>query len=114
MRYVGMILTLACAAAVLVAQERAEEGPTNDKAQKTSLQKLDRAMENQQLTAIEFLAHVTAREAAVGRYQEALQYLHDRKPEAALDVFKKADKQDGGRCLGCQRKMVKYGMELRG
>jgi hypothetical protein len=34
-----------------------------------SLQKLDRAMENQQFTAIEFLAHVTAREAAVGRYQ---------------------------------------------
>ena len=26
-------------------------------------------MENQQFTAIEFLAHVTAREAAVGRYQ---------------------------------------------
>jgi len=70
-----MILTLAYPAAVLVAQERAEEGLTNNKAQKT--------------------------------YQEALQYLHDRKPEAALDVFKKADKQDGRHCLGCQRKMVK-------
>ena len=29
-------------------------------------------MENQQLTAIEFLAHVTAREAAVGRYKGTL------------------------------------------
>jgi thiol-disulfide isomerase/thioredoxin len=39
--------------------------------------------------------------------------LHDRRPDAALDAFKKADKQDGGHCLSCQRQMVKYGMELR-
>src|SRR5437879_2406328 len=33
--------------------------------------------------------------------------------DAALDSFKKADKQDGGHCLRCQKKMIKYGMELR-
>src|SRR5215472_3023132 len=63
-----------------VAQERTDEGPTNEKAQKT--------------------------------YKEALEYLHDGRPDAALDAFKKADKQDGGHCLGCQRQMVKYGMAL--
>ena len=80
MRVAGIILTLACAAAVLLAQEKADEGPTNPKAQKT--------------------------------YREALEYVRERRPDAALDAFKKADKQDGGHCLGCQRQMVKYGMEL--
>ena len=32
--------------------------------------------------------------------------------EEALDKFKKADKQDGGHCLACQKKMLKYGAEL--
>ena len=31
----------------------------------------------------------------------------------ALDDFKKADKQDGGRCRACQRQMVKYGIKLQ-
>jgi len=31
---------------------------------------------------------------------------------AALDCFKKADKQDDEHCLACQKKMIKYGMEL--
>jgi thiol-disulfide isomerase/thioredoxin len=31
---------------------------------------------------------------------------------AALDSFKKADKQDDGHCLACQKKMIKYGIEL--
>ena len=31
---------------------------------------------------------------------------------AALDSFKKADKQDDGHCLICQKKMIKYGIEL--
>jgi len=31
---------------------------------------------------------------------------------AALDGFKKADKQDDGHCLACQKKMIKYGIEL--
>jgi thiol-disulfide isomerase/thioredoxin len=30
-----------------------------------------------------------------------------------LEAFKKADKQDGGHCIICQEKMVKYGMALR-
>jgi len=34
-------------------------------------------------------------------------------PGLALDNFKKADKQDGGHCRECQRKMVKLGVELR-
>src|SRR5260370_23308309 len=32
---------------------------------------------------------------------------------AAVDSFKKEDKQDGGQCLGWQRRMNKYGVELR-
>jgi thiol-disulfide isomerase/thioredoxin len=32
---------------------------------------------------------------------------------AALDDFKKADKQDGGRCLGCQKSMIRYGLKLQ-
>ena len=39
--------------------------------------------------------------------------MHDRNTEAALDDFKKADKQDGGHCKACQRKMMKYGIEFR-
>lgn len=46
-------------------------------------------------------------------YREAFEYLKKRMPESALDSFKKADKQDGGRCLACQQKMIKYGIELR-
>lgn len=51
-------------------------------------------------------------EKAQKTYQEALKYVNRGMIEAALDSFKKADKQDGGRCLTCQRKMIKYGMEL--
>jgi thiol-disulfide isomerase/thioredoxin len=46
-------------------------------------------------------------------YSEALEYLKKRMPESALDDFKKADKQDGGHCLACQKKMIKYGVDLR-
>ena len=53
------------------------------------------------------------REKAQKTYKEASEYLHRRMTEAALECFKKADKQDGGHCLSCQKKMVKYGMELR-
>ena len=31
---------------------------------------------------------------------------------AAVDEFKKADKQDGGHCHPCQKQMIKYGAEL--
>lgn len=45
-------------------------------------------------------------------YKEALQLLHERQPLFALGSFKKADKQDGGHCLACQKQMIKYGLEL--
>src|SRR5207253_4595127 len=34
------------------------------------------------------------------------------KAEWALDDFNKADKQDGGHCLACQKQMIKLGKEL--
>jgi outer membrane protein assembly factor BamD (BamD/ComL family) len=52
-------------------------------------------------------------EKAKKAYREAFEYLHQRRTEAALEGFKKADKQDGGRCMPCQRKVIQYGMELR-
>ncbi len=52
-------------------------------------------------------------EKAQKTYKEASQYLQRRMTDAALDSFKKADKQDGTHCLPCQKKMIKYGMELR-
>jgi len=57
------------------------DGPTNEKAQKT--------------------------------YKHALEYVAQRNHPFALDEFKKADKQDGGHCLGCEHRMIKYGVELR-
>lgn len=46
-------------------------------------------------------------------FKEALGYLRQRRIDAALEDFKKADKQDGGRCLACQQKMIKYAIELQ-
>lgn len=46
-------------------------------------------------------------------YNEALGYLRKRMIDAALSEFKKADKQDGGHCVECQREIIKYGIELR-
>lgn len=51
-------------------------------------------------------------EKAQKTHKEALQNLHDRKLDWALDSFKKADEQDGGHCLACQKPMIKYGVEL--
>jgi thiol-disulfide isomerase/thioredoxin len=51
-------------------------------------------------------------EKAQKTYQEALKFLHEHKTEWALESFKKADKQDDGHCLVCQKKMLKYGIEL--
>jgi thiol-disulfide isomerase/thioredoxin len=50
-------------------------------------------------------------EKAQKTYKEALGYLQQRQKEAAVDAFKKADKQDGGHCLACQKKIVKYAVE---
>ncbi len=52
-------------------------------------------------------------EKARKTYEDGLQFLRRRMTDAALDEFKKADKQDGGHCRDCQRKMIKYGLELR-
>jgi len=46
-------------------------------------------------------------------YKEALDYLKQRRIDGALENFKKADKQDGGHCLDCQQRMIKYGVELQ-
>lgn len=81
MKYGAVALVFACLVAFSPAQEKTDEGPTNEKALKT--------------------------------YNEGLEYLHQRMKGAALDAFKKADKQDGGHCRACQRKMIKYGVELR-
>ncbi|HEY1939686.1 MAG TPA: TlpA disulfide reductase family protein [Candidatus Angelobacter sp.] len=51
-------------------------------------------------------------EKAQKTYNEGLDHLKQHKVAEALDNFKKADKQDGGHCLGCQRKLLKYGSEL--
>jgi thiol-disulfide isomerase/thioredoxin len=52
-------------------------------------------------------------EKAQKTYKQGLEYLSKRQHALALDSFKKADKQDGGHCLDCQRKILKYAVELR-
>jgi len=52
-------------------------------------------------------------EKAQKTYKEALEHLSKGRKDAALDNFKKADKQDGGHCLSCKKKMIQYGIELR-
>lgn len=51
-------------------------------------------------------------EKARKTYEKALKSLRERNILAAFEDFKKADKQDGGQCLDCQRKVIKYGMEM--
>jgi len=51
-------------------------------------------------------------EKARKTYAQGLDYIHQRMNGAALESFKKADKQDDGHCLACQKKMIRYGMEL--
>src|SRR5271155_1144238 len=45
-------------------------------------------------------------------YAQAEDWLKHRDRGAALDSFKKADKQDGGHCVACQKEMIKLGSEL--
>jgi thiol-disulfide isomerase/thioredoxin len=52
-------------------------------------------------------------EKAQKSYKEALEQVQKHRTNFALDGFKKADKQDEGRCLACQKKMIQYGLELR-
>src|SRR5271170_1525464 len=42
-------------------------------------------------------------------YADGLAWLKDHKQIAALDSFKKADKQDGGHCVACQKKIIDLG-----
>jgi thiol-disulfide isomerase/thioredoxin len=79
MRRIAVVAICALTCGSVRAQDK-NEGPTNEKAQKT--------------------------------YQEGLRYLHDREKIQAFDSFKKADKQDGGHCLACQKQVIKFGMEL--
>ncbi len=80
MRHARILLVLICATALLPAQQKADEGPTNEKARKT--------------------------------FRDAFEYVQRRMPGAALDEFKKADKQDEGHCVACQKNMIKLGMEM--
>jgi thiol-disulfide isomerase/thioredoxin len=64
--------------------------------------------------------HAFAQESADGptdpkarkSYQEGLNYLQKHNTEMALDNFKKADKQDGGHCAGCQEQMMQLGQKI--
>lgn len=51
-------------------------------------------------------------EKAQKTYKQALDDLRERRALFALDLFKKADKQDGGHCIACQKQMIKLGMEF--
>jgi thiol-disulfide isomerase/thioredoxin len=51
-------------------------------------------------------------EKAQKTYREALDLAHMRRPGPALDEFRKADKQDGGHCFGCQKQMIFFGCRL--
>jgi len=53
-----------------------------------------------------------ANEKAQKTYKQGLDYLHKHMNDLALEDFKKADKQDDGHCLACQKKMLQYGREL--
>lgn len=44
-------------------------------------------------------------------YREGLDYAHKNSFQAAADSFRKADKQDGGHCAMCARKVIEYGLK---
>ncbi len=52
-------------------------------------------------------------EKAQKTYQNALKLLQKHSYAFAIDEFKKADKQDGGHCEDCQRKIVRYAIQLQ-
>jgi thiol-disulfide isomerase/thioredoxin len=45
-------------------------------------------------------------------YAEASEWVKEHKSGAALDSFRKADKQDGGHCQACQKQIIKLGLSL--
>jgi thiol-disulfide isomerase/thioredoxin len=52
-------------------------------------------------------------EKAQKTYKQALEHAQKHQTQDALDAFRKADKQDDGHCVDCQKRIVKYGIELR-
>jgi thiol-disulfide isomerase/thioredoxin len=51
-------------------------------------------------------------EKAQKTYEEGLKYAKAGRFDAALDSFKKAEKQDGGDCHACEQRIVKYATQL--
>jgi peroxiredoxin len=81
MRTASISVLAICALTCGLAQaQEKNDGPTNEKAQKS--------------------------------YRDAMRYLHDRDKLQAFESFKKADKQDGGHCVACQKQVIKLGTEL--
>lgn len=52
-------------------------------------------------------------EKAQVTYKNALKELAVRKSDEAFERFKRADKQDGGHCVACQKEIIKYGVQYR-
>jgi thiol-disulfide isomerase/thioredoxin len=52
-------------------------------------------------------------EKAQKTYAQAIEHAKKHQYQDALDGFKKADKQDDGHCIECQKKIAKYALELR-
>jgi thiol-disulfide isomerase/thioredoxin len=53
-----------------------------------------------------------ASDKAKKSYNEGLDLAKHGQLVFALDSFKKADKQDGGRCLACQRQVIRYATQI--
>ncbi len=52
-------------------------------------------------------------EKARKSFHEGIEYLKKRNTWAALESFKKADKQDGGQCRACQTRIVRFALQLQ-
>jgi thiol-disulfide isomerase/thioredoxin len=52
-------------------------------------------------------------QSAQKTYQNALKLVAEHKSDEAFVRFKRADKQDGGHCVACQKQIIKYGVQYR-
>ncbi|HUL34863.1 MAG TPA: redoxin domain-containing protein [Candidatus Eisenbacteria bacterium] len=52
-------------------------------------------------------------EKAHKTYENGLKQLAEHRSDEALIRFKRADQQDGGHCVVCQKQMIKYGVQYR-
>ncbi len=52
-------------------------------------------------------------EKARKSFHEGIEYLEKRNTWAALESFKKADRQDGGHCRACQERIVRFALQLQ-